>query len=216
MHCSQKCSQRHPRIGQRGQLHHSNRACARVAPGHVVGRPPGGPRVPGAGAQRLTLSTIEQFNTIFANLPKKERRSVAPSRSLTVKDADGQLNAARPASRQTNPPGNSALGQERVGTVEAEGRRDTANAWAWPRGHVRPALPSIHEIIVSTVPVSEPSQLLTVPQAAQRLGVCRRTLERLVTRGEFPQPLRVGGSVRVPLADVQAFVASLVAQRGAA
>ncbi|HVZ65646.1 MAG TPA: helix-turn-helix domain-containing protein [Lacunisphaera sp.] len=59
-------------------------------------------------------------------------------------------------------------------------------------------------------------QLLTLPEAAQRLGVCRRSLERLIAAGEFPRPLKVRGSSRVPSSDVATYVARLLAQRGAA
>jgi len=58
-------------------------------------------------------------------------------------------------------------------------------------------------------------QLLTLPQAAQRLGVCRRTLERLIAAGEFPRPLKVVGASRVLVSDVTAYIERLLAQREA-
>ena len=47
---------------------------------------------------------------------------------------------------------------------------------------------------------------LTLDEASQLLLINRRTLEREIVRGRFPKPLKVGGSLRVP---VPAFVAYL-------
>ena len=71
-----------------------------------------------------------------------------------------------------------------------------------------------HELLMSSVVSSEASCLVTLKQAAQRLGICRRTLERLIARGEFPSPLKIGRSSRVAVADVEAYVARLMDARG--
>ena len=71
-----------------------------------------------------------------------------------------------------------------------------------------------HELLMSSVVSSEASCLVTLKQAAQRLGICRRTLERLIARGEFPSPLKIGRSSRVAVADVEAYVAQLMDARG--
>lgn len=55
--------------------------------------------------------------------------------------------------------------------------------------------------------------LLTPKQAAQRLAICRRTLERLIASGEFPPPLKIGRASRVSVNDVQAYVARLLKVR---
>jgi len=55
--------------------------------------------------------------------------------------------------------------------------------------------------------------LLTVPDAAKRLGVCRRSLERLIADGVFPRPVKLGRSSRVPVTDVERFVESLTRER---
>ena len=55
--------------------------------------------------------------------------------------------------------------------------------------------------------------LITLEQAAQRLAISRRTLERLMAAGEFPAPLKLGRSARVEVADVDAYCAQLRARR---
>jgi excisionase family DNA binding protein len=56
-------------------------------------------------------------------------------------------------------------------------------------------------------------QLHTMPEAAARLRVCKRTLERLIAAKEFPAPLQIGGRRLVPVADVVAYVERLMSQR---
>lgn len=214
MHCSQKCSQARPIAWRYCTVTARRRG---VAPDGARARAEGRGR---AGHRRaahaLTLFTIKQLNAKSDALSENLRTGDAASLALTVNDGPGQLNAARSARRKTNLPGEVGTGTRRGrdGGSRTEARHSAMHGVTLGSCRARFALN--HEITVSSVPVGEPSQLLTVPQAAQRLGVCRRTLERLVSRGEFPRPLRVGGAVRVPLSDVQAFVASLVAQRGAA
>lgn len=56
-------------------------------------------------------------------------------------------------------------------------------------------------------------ELLTLPEAAARLRRSRRTLERLIAAKEFPAPLKIGSGSLIPLADVEAFIERLMAQR---
>lgn len=100
--------------------------------------------------------------------------------------------------------------------MEAEHMRGRVQWVQRPRGCAIRALILNHEIHVSTVPVTAGIDLLTMKQAAQRLAICRRTLERLIARGEFPQPVKIGGAVRIPVGDVQSFLGRLLAERGAA
>jgi excisionase family DNA binding protein len=57
------------------------------------------------------------------------------------------------------------------------------------------------------------SCLLTVKQAAEMLAISRRTLERLMAGGEFPPPMKIGRSSRVPAQDVDAFLERLNQRR---
>jgi excisionase family DNA binding protein len=50
---------------------------------------------------------------------------------------------------------------------------------------------------------------LTLKEAAFRLHVCRRTLEREIAAQRFPRPVKIGRSVRVPESDLQAYLAKL-------
>ena len=61
--------------------------------------------------------------------------------------------------------------------------------------------------------VAEAPLLITLEQAAQRLAISRRTLERLMASGQFPAPLKLGRSARVEVADVDAYCAQLRARR---
>ena len=56
--------------------------------------------------------------------------------------------------------------------------------------------------------------LLTLPQAARELTISKRTLERLIAAGEFPSPVRIGRSARVPSTDLVTYLEKLLAQRG--
>jgi len=61
--------------------------------------------------------------------------------------------------------------------------------------------------------VLENPLLITLEQAAQRLAISRRTLERLISAGEFPAPLKLGRASRVAVQDVEAFFAQLRSRR---
>jgi excisionase family DNA binding protein len=60
---------------------------------------------------------------------------------------------------------------------------------------------------------AEVQHLLTLSQAAARLTICRRTLERLIADGRFPHPVKIGRSSRVLLSDLNAFIAKLTDSR---
>jgi len=62
----------------------------------------------------------------------------------------------------------------------------------------------------------ESLQLLTLQQAADRLSVSRRTLEREIQRGAFPAPLKIGRAARVALSDLLLYVESLRTPKGLA
>jgi excisionase family DNA binding protein len=52
-----------------------------------------------------------------------------------------------------------------------------------------------------------PKLLLSLPEAAEALSVCERTISRLITRGEL-KPIRIGTrGVRVSVADLQSMIA---------
>lgn len=65
-------------------------------------------------------------------------------------------------------------------------------------------------------PASTPkdSVLLTYPETARALTISRRTLERMVSGGMFPQPLKVGGSSRFHRDDVANYLEQLRRERG--
>lgn len=56
---------------------------------------------------------------------------------------------------------------------------------------------------------NELAELITLEQAAERLTVCRRTLEREIARGRFPKPVRIGRATRVAVSDLRAYIESL-------
>jgi excisionase family DNA binding protein len=60
-----------------------------------------------------------------------------------------------------------------------------------------------------STPESDSVVLVTLDEAARRLSVCRRTIEREILYGRFPRPLKVGRSTRVPVADLDAYIEKL-------
>ncbi len=54
-----------------------------------------------------------------------------------------------------------------------------------------------------------PVLLVTLDDAAQRLSVCKRTLEREIAAGRFPRPIKIGRATRVSVAEIDAYVARL-------
>ena len=70
-----------------------------------------------------------------------------------------------------------------------------------------------HDIIGFPPMNFEDTQLLTMPEAAAALRVCKRSLERLIAAKEFPAPLQIGGRRLVPMSDVGAYVERLLRRR---
>jgi excisionase family DNA binding protein len=60
---------------------------------------------------------------------------------------------------------------------------------------------------------SVPKLLLTLPEAAESLSCCERTISRLVSRGELKAVLIGTRGVRIAVADLQGWIAK---QQGAA
>lgn len=56
--------------------------------------------------------------------------------------------------------------------------------------------------------------LLTLPRAAHLLSVSKRTLERLISGGTFPPPVKIGRSSRVLRTDISAYLDQLCRERG--
>ena len=56
---------------------------------------------------------------------------------------------------------------------------------------------------------SEQLQLLTLKETALRLAISKRSLEREISSGRFPRPLKIGRSSRVTLAMIRAYVLQL-------
>lgn len=55
--------------------------------------------------------------------------------------------------------------------------------------------------------------LLSIREVAQRLGICRRTLEREIIRGHFPRPLKIGKASRWEVGDVVGYIERLGRER---
>ena len=56
-------------------------------------------------------------------------------------------------------------------------------------------------------PALERLRLTSISQAAEALAFDRKKVAALVARGEFPGALRIDGDVRIPVADIGAFLA---------
>jgi excisionase family DNA binding protein len=54
----------------------------------------------------------------------------------------------------------------------------------------------------------QPPLLMKADEVARLVAISTRTLWRLVGAGQFPSPIRVGGSTRWRLADVQGWVSA--------
>lgn len=57
-------------------------------------------------------------------------------------------------------------------------------------------------------------RLLKLEEVAGILGVCRRTVERLIARQQLPVPVRIGRISRIPASDVAAYIEQLKQERG--
>lgn len=58
----------------------------------------------------------------------------------------------------------------------------------------------------STVTRPCPARLVTIFELARTLGCSTRHIRRLVARGEFPPPIRIGTLIRWPIGAVEAWV----------
>jgi predicted DNA-binding transcriptional regulator AlpA len=56
-------------------------------------------------------------------------------------------------------------------------------------------------------------RLIGLPVVINLLGVCARTVRRMVDRGEFPKPVKVAGCVRFFQSDVAAYLNRLKEQQ---
>ncbi len=64
--------------------------------------------------------------------------------------------------------------------------------------------------------MSSTNSLLNMKDVTSRLGLCRRTVERMVSSGRFPRGLRVSPrNLRWRAADVEAFIASRATEAAA-
>jgi excisionase family DNA binding protein len=66
----------------------------------------------------------------------------------------------------------------------------------------------------ASLPASDHRDLLTLASAAQRLSISKRTLERLISSGAFPPPVKIGRSSRVPRSDLSRYLDQLCRERG--
>jgi excisionase family DNA binding protein len=55
--------------------------------------------------------------------------------------------------------------------------------------------------------------LIKKPEAARRLSICKRTLERLIASGEFPKPVKIGGGSFIPESDLKNYIEKLMGAR---
>ncbi len=60
----------------------------------------------------------------------------------------------------------------------------------------------------------EDTSLLTLPRAAETLAISKRTLERLIAKGVFPPPVKIGRASRIPRDDITEFLEQLRRERG--
>ncbi len=60
----------------------------------------------------------------------------------------------------------------------------------------------------------EERDLFTMPRAAQKLSISKRTLERLIASGTFPPPVKIGRASRVMHADIANYLEKLRRERG--
>lgn len=54
-------------------------------------------------------------------------------------------------------------------------------------------------------------QLLSLDDAAKRLSISRRTIEREISAGRFPRPLKIGRATRITLVALQSYIEKLSA-----
>lgn len=54
--------------------------------------------------------------------------------------------------------------------------------------------------------------LVTLAEAAQRLAISKRTLEREIAAGRFARPVKIGRASRVPVSELDAYIRRLTGQ----
>ena len=60
---------------------------------------------------------------------------------------------------------------------------------------------------------NEPERLVSIRQAASRLGISTRAIYRLMARRELPPPVKVGGASRLYVSDLDTYLDGLKAKR---
>ncbi|MGK0188646.1 MAG: excisionase family DNA binding protein [Verrucomicrobiales bacterium] len=60
---------------------------------------------------------------------------------------------------------------------------------------------------------ARPERFLRKNEAAERMAISVRNLDRLISAGEFPAPVKINRSSRILESDVEAYMARLKAQR---
>ena len=56
-------------------------------------------------------------------------------------------------------------------------------------------------------------RVMRLPEIAQSLGVCARSVRRMIDRGELPRLVRVGRAVGLMQSDIKAFLERMRQQR---
>jgi predicted DNA-binding transcriptional regulator AlpA len=112
----------------------------------------------------------------------------------------------RPEKRRRTSPG---LMGNRTGTRKGDAPRRTArNASAWSNSR------NVNQgFVMDSVQPAGDCFLLSVREVARRLGIARRTLEREVSRKNFPPPMKIGAKSVYSVSDVETYVAKLKATR---
>ncbi|SDS38232.1 transcriptional regulator, AlpA family [Opitutus sp. GAS368] len=164
---------------------------------------------------RSATANLVYYGTTPSNSPRWLPAS--NSRGLTASDTCGQFPTSPPKySRRSAPARNVRTKQCRPSNIFLAGHGGNWLADSCCTSAARPRLAvSRNEKAMSTETPSEVPHLLTLRQAAQRLTICRRTLERLIAAGQFPRPVKIGRSTRVPESDVLAYLAKIIGLRGA-
>ena len=88
--------------------------------------------------------------------------------------------------------------------------RRPAHTPSQPLLPLKPTRPSARDPSESTVTITKPPsrlpRLLSIPHVAEHLGVCTKTVRRLIQSGEL-LATRVGRAIRVTEADLDAYLA---------
>jgi len=178
--------------------------------GQCCERPAADPRaVPGeageAGPPGLTLYYMEQF---FPNLlhpkPCRQLLSRVDKPTETAFFQHRFLLSVRrdTASTKTHKPGYPVRGGTHVEMTNA-----------WPVACRCRQFTLNHGIVMPESKPAEVQHLLTLDEAAERLTVSRRTLERLIEEWKFPHPVKINRSSRVLRSDLDSYIAKIATQR---